>query len=89
MVREGKPEGFFYLDHRTVESKHNFIKGHIRQSGNVHDAKPYLARLKWQKERFGFDSALKWKPWRWKHHPMASGVSYLFVQGELIKSGIN
>jgi len=25
MVREGKPKGFFYLDHRTVESKHAII----------------------------------------------------------------
>ena len=25
MVRDGKPTGFFYLDHRTVDDKHNII----------------------------------------------------------------
>ena len=25
MMRENKPEGFFYLDHRTVDSKNNII----------------------------------------------------------------
>ena len=25
MLRDGKPEGFFYLDHRTVDKKHNII----------------------------------------------------------------
>ncbi|GCL74946.1 hypothetical protein PN4B1_49410 [Paenibacillus naphthalenovorans] len=25
MVREGKPEGFYYLDHRTVDMKYNII----------------------------------------------------------------
>ncbi len=25
MVRDGKPEGFFYLDHRTVDMKYNVI----------------------------------------------------------------
>ncbi len=25
MVRQGKPEGFFYLDHRSVDGKHNLV----------------------------------------------------------------
>ena len=25
MMRDNKPEGFFYLDHRTVDSKNNII----------------------------------------------------------------
>ena len=54
MVREGKPEGFFYLDHRTVDGKHNFITDIHVTAGNDHDSRPYLARLDRQPQRFGF-----------------------------------
>jgi hypothetical protein len=27
LTREGKPQGFYYLDHRTVDGKHNIILG--------------------------------------------------------------
>jgi transposase len=55
MVREGKPEGFFYLDHRTVDSRHCIITDAFVTAGNVHDSIPYLDRLDRQQERFGFD----------------------------------
>jgi hypothetical protein len=55
MLREGKPEGFFYLDHRTVDGKLNLITDVYVTPGNVHDSVPYLSRLDRQKERFGFD----------------------------------
>ena len=55
MVREGKPEGFFYLDHRTVDSRHNIITDTFVTPGNVHDSIPYLTRLDRQRERFGFE----------------------------------
>lgn len=54
MTREGKPKGFFYLDHRTVDSKANIITDVHVTAGNVHDAVPYLGRIKRQKERFNF-----------------------------------
>jgi transposase len=54
MVRDGKPEGFFYLDHRTVDGLHNFITDVFVTPGNVHDSVPYLERLNRQKSRFGF-----------------------------------
>jgi len=54
MVREGKPEGFFYLDHRTVDSRHSIITDTFVTPGNVHDSIPYLDRLDRQRERFGF-----------------------------------
>ncbi len=54
MVREGKPEGFFYLDHRTVDAKYNLITDVYVTPGNVHDSIPYLDRLERQTERFGF-----------------------------------
>ena len=40
MVREGKPKGFFYLDHRTTCGKHNLITDTHVTAGNVHDTTP-------------------------------------------------
>jgi len=54
MYREGKPEGFFYLDHRTVDLKYNMITDVHITPGNTHDADPYLERLERQIDRFGF-----------------------------------
>ncbi len=45
MVREGKPEGFYYLDHRTVDMKYNIIMDVHVTAGNVHDSLPYVERL--------------------------------------------
>ncbi|WP_225319057.1 IS1182 family transposase [Cellvibrio sp. KY-GH-1] len=45
LTREGKPKGFYYLDHRTVDGKYNIITDTHVTPGNVHDSKPYLARL--------------------------------------------
>jgi transposase len=55
MVRDGKPKGFFYLDHRTVDAKHSLITDVHVTPGNVHDSVPYLERLDRQRERFGFE----------------------------------
>ena len=55
MVREGKPEGFFYLDHRTVDAKYAIITDSHVTPGNVNDSTPYLARLDRQVETFGFE----------------------------------
>jgi hypothetical protein len=55
MIRDGKPEGFFYLDHRTVDVKYNVITDVHVTPGNVHDSLPYLSRLDRQRKRFGFD----------------------------------
>lgn len=54
MVRDGKPKGFFYLDHRTVDGKHNIITDSFVTPASVHDSIPYLERLDRQRERFGF-----------------------------------
>jgi transposase len=53
MHRDGKPKGFFYLDHRSVDGKFNIITDTFITSGNVHDSIPYLDRLDYQKEKFG------------------------------------
>ncbi|MCK8061718.1 IS1182 family transposase, partial [Fusibacter sp. A2] len=45
MNRDRKPEGFYYLDHRTVDSSYNIILDTYVSAGNVHDATPYLERI--------------------------------------------
>jgi len=55
MVRDGKPKGFFYLDHRTVDAAHAIITDTHATPANVHDSIIYLGRLDRQVERFGFD----------------------------------
>jgi IS5 family transposase len=54
MVRDGKPKGFFYLDHRTVDGKHNIITDSFVTPASVHDSIPYLERLDRQREWLGF-----------------------------------
>ena len=54
MHRDGKPQGFFYLDHRTVDSKNNIITDTFVTPGNTNDVKPYLNRLREQCRKFGF-----------------------------------
>lgn len=55
MVRDGKPKGFFYLDHRTVDGKLGIITDSYATAANVHDSIVYLGRLDRQRLRFGFD----------------------------------
>lgn len=52
MVRDGKPKGFFYLDHRTVDGRHGIITDSHATPANVHDAVVYLGRLDRQRARF-------------------------------------
>lgn len=52
MVRDEKPKGFFYLDHRTVDGQCNIITDVHVTPGNVHDSVPYLKRLDRQIDRF-------------------------------------
>ena len=55
MVRDGKPTGFFYLDHRTVDGRYNIITDTHATPANVHDSIVYLSRLDRQRQRFDFD----------------------------------
>lgn len=52
MVREGKPKGFFYLDHRTVDGRCAIITDTHVTPANVHDSIVYLERLDRQRGRF-------------------------------------
>ena len=54
MVRDGKPKGFFYLDHRTVDGKYNIITDVYVTPGNINDVDPYIERLDVQIKKFDF-----------------------------------
>lgn len=54
--RKGKPEGFAYLDHRTVDHKYNIITDTYVTPGNVNDSTVYVDRLKYQVETFDFNN---------------------------------
>ncbi|CCV46475.1 transposase for IS1668 [Yersinia enterocolitica (type O:5,27) str. YE149/02] len=56
MHREGKPKGFFWLDHRTVDGKHGIVTDTHVTPGNVHDSQPFITRLTRQVERFSLDT---------------------------------
>lgn len=55
MHRDGKPKGFFYLDHRTVDGRYGLIVDSHVTAGNVNDARPYPNRIRRILDRFGFD----------------------------------
>jgi transposase len=57
MVREGKPKGFFYLDHRTVDGRLGLVTDTFATPANIHDSIVYLSRLDRQRQRFGFEVA--------------------------------
>lgn len=57
MVREGKPKGFFYLDHRTVDGRLGIVTDTFATPANVHDSIVYLSRLDRQRQRFDFEVA--------------------------------
>ncbi|MBS4770808.1 hypothetical protein KG090_06600 [Carnobacteriaceae bacterium zg-ZUI240] len=44
-----------YLDHRSVDGKHNFIVDCFITPGNVHDSVPYVSRLTHIIETFHFN----------------------------------
>lgn len=55
MVRDGKPKGFFYLDHRTVDGRFGIVTDSFATPANVHDSIVYLTRLDRQRKRFDFN----------------------------------
>ena len=53
--RDNKEKGFMYLDHRTVDSKCNIIVDCYITKGNVHDSVPFVSRMEYIKQKFGFE----------------------------------
>ena len=81
MVRDGKPKGFFYLDHRTVDIKYNIITDVYVTPGNINDVDPYLSRLDRQIERFGFNVKHAGLDAGYFTNPICKGLSERNVQG--------
>lgn len=55
MTRDNKPQGFFYLDHRTVDGMHGIIVDTHATAGNVNDSQPYIRRLDYALEQFNLN----------------------------------
>lgn len=55
MTRDNKPQGFFYLDHRTVDGMHGIIVDTHATAGNVNDSQPYICRLDYALEQFNLN----------------------------------
>jgi len=80
MVRDRKPKGFFYLDHRTVDSKYNIITDVFVTPGNVNDADPILDRLKRQIDVFGFELKYAGLDAGYFTAPICKGLTDLKIQ---------
>lgn len=90
MTRDGKPKGFFYLDHRTVDGRLGIITDTHVTAGNVHDSIPYMARLDRQRERFELDVKAVGLDAGYASAPIAHGLEQrdiLGVTGYLRPSG--
>ena len=53
--RDNKEKGFMYLDHRTVDKKANIIVDCYITKGNIHDSAPFISRLEYIKNKYGFN----------------------------------
>ena len=54
LAREGKPKGFHYLSHQSVDGKSGIVTDVFVTPGNIHDFEPYADSIKRQIGRFGF-----------------------------------
>ena len=83
MHRDGKPKGFFYLDHRTVDSRASIITDVFVTPGNVNDTVPYIERLKAQIAKFGFTVAAVGLDAGYNTTPICKGLAKLGIEGAL------
>ena len=77
--REGKPEGFYYSDHRTVDSKRNVIVNVHIEPANVNDTTPLPKILDEIEGRLGKLP---------KYMGLDAGYHYAWVARHLEKKGI-
>jgi hypothetical protein len=90
MYRENKPEGFYYLDHRTVDIKYNIITDTFVTPGNINDVDPYINRLDRQKERFGFEIKYVGLDAGYYTNPICKYLSDRKIQGVIgYRSGVH
>lgn len=59
MSRKGKPEGFFYLEHRTIDAKFNIITDSYVTAGDVNDSTVYIDRFEHQLSTFGWGTTME------------------------------
>lgn len=83
MVRDRKPKGFFYLEHRTVDGENNIITDVYITPGNVNDAVVYLQRLDYQKEKFGFNIEQVGLDAGYYTAPISKGLKERNIQGSI------
>lgn len=81
MHRDHKPKGFFYLDHRTVDSQHSFILDSYVTPGNVNDAQPYLGRLDHTRRRFHLNTCVVGLDAGYFQAPICHGLEQRQIQG--------
>jgi len=55
MTRDNKPQGFFYLDHRTVDGLHGIIVDTHATAGNINDSQPYIELLDYALEQLNLN----------------------------------
>lgn len=54
--RPGKPKGFHYLNHQTIDAKSGIITDVHVTAGNVPDHIPHATRVKYQIDKFGLET---------------------------------
>ncbi|MNJ38584.1 Transposase DDE domain protein [compost metagenome] len=59
LQRDGKPEGFHYLNHCTVDHKFNIITDCCVTAGNVNDSTVYIDRLNHQVKKFKWHGTME------------------------------
>ena len=77
--RDNKEKGFMYLDHRTVDDKCNIIVDAYITKGNVHDSAPFIDRVEYIKNKFGFNI---------KKYAVDSGYLTLDIKKHFIENNI-
>lgn len=81
MVRDGKPKGFFYLDHRTVDGKYNIITDVHVTPGNINDVDPYVERIETQIKKFNFNTKYIVADAGYSTNPICKKISAKDYQG--------
>jgi hypothetical protein len=83
MFRDRKPKGFFYLEHRTVDSQNAIITDVHITPGNINDVDPYLDRLDYQIQKFGFNVKFVGLDAGYYTAPICKGLEDRKIQGAI------
>ena len=75
MMRDNKLEGFFYLDHRIVDSKNNIIMDVHVTAGNVSNNEPILKRIDRIEETFNIKPKYRGLDAGYSTNPLFKGIT--------------